>query len=340
MPHQEVRQVGAQIGNELFTMADFSRLNTTCKFLVLMPQWDFLDFIAAQARNYKSFTLRMNTEATDIIKENGRIVGVKAQTPAGEIEIRSQLIIGADGRNSIIRKSAGFHVRDIGAPMDILWLRFSRLASDPPQTLGRIKAGIIFIMLNRENYWQCGFVIKKDGFEEISQAGIEAFRTNILDIAPFLADRIGELKTWDDVKLLTVKVDRLTEWHKDGLLCIGDSAHAMSPIGGVGINLAIQDAVATANLLWQPLTQGRCSNADLARVQQQRTYPTLITQGIQVLLQNNVISRTLSSKTTKVPLLFKLFKALPVLQRIPGYFIGIGFRPEHIKSPHISNHKQ
>ncbi len=338
VPHQEVRQLGGQIGDDLIMLADFAMTSATCPFIAFMPQWDFLDFVASKAKPLKQFSLRMKTEATGLIEQNGRIVGVRAQSQNDkggreEIEIFAQLVIGADGRSSIVRQAAGFEIDDIGAPMDVLWLRFSRHESDPSQTIGRVKPGLIFIMLNRQDYWQCGFVIKKGGFEDLKSGGMEGFHQHIVRVAPFLEDRLSELKDWGDVKLLTVKVDRLKRWHREGLLCIGDSAHAMSPVGGVGINLAVQDAVAAANILWQPLLQGDCSDAVLARVQRRRSYPTRMTQGLQVFLQNNVISRALSAKQISAPPLLKLFNVVPLMRAVPANLIGMGFRPEHIHSP-------
>lgn len=335
LPHQKVRRLGGQIGDDLVMLANFASLKTTCPFVAFMPQWDFLDFLAGQAKKYSSFSLRMNTEATGLIEEEGRISGVRARTAEGELEIKAKLVIGADGRASIVRQSAGFVVDDIGAPMDVLWLRFSRKDSDPGETLGRVKPGLLFLMLNRNEYWQCGFVIKKGDFEKIKTDGIESFHKHIINVAPFLADRVDEVNSFDDVKLLTVKVDRLQTWHRDGLLCIGDSAHAMSPIGGVGINLAVQDAVATANLLWKPLRDGTCDDNNLAKVQRRRSYPTRMTQGLQVFLQNNAVSKALSAETIKTPLPLKIINALPVLQAIPADIIGMGFRPEHIECPEV-----
>ena len=333
-PHQQVSQIGAQIGSEFVMIADFSRLSTHCKFLAFMPQWEFLNFIAEQAKQFSTFKLRMTAEATDLIEESGRIVGVKAKTPEGELHVRAQLVVGADGRGSITRQRAGFEVIDAAAPMDVLWLRMSRKESDPGQTLGRIDTGVIFIMLNREDYWQCGFVIPKGKLEELRTEGLDAFRQRVIKVAPFMADRLDEIKSWDDVKLLTVKVDRLTKWHREGLLCIGDAAHAMSPIGGVGINLAIQDAIATANALWKPLSEGTCGETDLQKVQERRLYPTRMTQRLQIFLQKNFVQKALESdKPMSLPLAMRLFKTVPRLRGIPAQVLGVGFRPEHIHSP-------
>ena len=248
-PHQELRTLGAQIGDTFLQVADFAHLPTHCQFVALMPQWDFLSFIAEQAKRYPGFRLEMEAEVTALTEEGGRVTGLRAETPLGSLTVRADLVVGADGRHSIVREKAGLEVADLGAPMDVLWMRLSRRPTDPGQTLGRVDAGRIFVMLNRQDYWQCAYVIPKGGFDQIRQGGLTAFRGEITRLAPYLGDRVGELDDWSDIKLLTVAVDRLRVWHRPGLLCIGDAAHAMSPIGGVGINLAIQDAVAAANIL-------------------------------------------------------------------------------------------
>ncbi len=248
-PHQEAQTIGAQIGDTFLDVADFSHLPTRCRFIAFMPQWDFLDFVAEQARHYPNFQLETEAEVTDLIEEGGRVVGLRAETSQGSLRVRADLVVGADGRHSTVREKAGFEVVDLGAPMDVLWMRLGRRPSDPGQTLGRVDAGRILVMLNRQDYWQCAFVIPKGGFDEFRSRGLPAFRDEIARLAPYLHDRVDELADWSDVKLLTVAVDRLRTWHRPGLLCIGDAAHAMSPIGGVGINLAIQDAVAAANIL-------------------------------------------------------------------------------------------
>lgn len=337
LPHQKAIRPGAAVGNDYFTVADFSYLPTKCKFIAFMPQWDFLNFLSDEARRYPCFSLRMNTEATGIIEEAGRVMGVTAKTETGWLNVRAQLVIAADGRGSIIRQSAGLEVEDVGAPMDVLWMRISRQDSDPVETMGRVASGAMFIMLNRKDYWQCGFIIPKGKLDEYRQEGIEKFRDRVAAIAPFVADRVDQLKSWDDIKLLTVKVDRLKKWYRDGLLCIGDSAHAMSPVGGVGINLAIQDAVATANMLYKPLLQGTCTQEDLSKVQQRRTYPTRMTQRLQVAIQNKVINPTLqSSKPVSAPWIMHSLNVIPLLRAIPATVIGQGFRPEHIQTPDAS----
>lgn len=332
-PHQETRQISGQVGGETVEIGDFTHLSTHCKFLALMPQWDFLNFIAEQGKRYPEFQLRMPAEAVDVIEDQGRIAGVIAKTGDGLLEIRAALTVGADGRRSIVRERAGLEVMDLGAPMDVFWMRVSRRATDPGQTLGRAAAGKILIMINREEYWQCGYVIPKDAAEETRNRGIEHFRQEMVNLAPFLADRIGELRDWNDVSLLTVKVDRLKKWFRPGLLCIGDSAHAMSPVGGVGINLAIQDAVAAANILASRFASGTVGESDLASLQRRREFPTRATQKLQIAVQNRVIRRVLgSSAPLRVPLALRLLGRFPFLRRIPARVIGVGFRPEHIRT--------
>jgi 2-polyprenyl-6-methoxyphenol hydroxylase-like FAD-dependent oxidoreductase len=332
-PHQEVRELAGQVGEETVKIADFTHLPTQCKFLALMPQWDFLNFIVEQGKRYPRFQVMMRTEATALIEQGGRIVGVRATTPDGVVEIRASLTIGADGRRSVVRERAGFEVLDLGAPMDVLWMRISRRPSDPCQSLGHIEAGKMLVMIDREDYWQCGFIIPKGGMDEIRKRGIEQFREEIATLQPFLRDRVSELRDWEDVSLLTVKVDRLRQWSRPGLLCIGDAAHAMSPVGGVGINLAIQDAVAAANILAAKLAAGSVREQDLQAVQRRREFPTRATQWLQILLQNGVIRRVLASaKPLTVPWPLKLLERWPVLRRIPARVIGMGFRPEHVQT--------
>jgi 2-polyprenyl-6-methoxyphenol hydroxylase-like FAD-dependent oxidoreductase len=336
-PHQEVRELTGQIGDETVVIGDFRHLPTHCKFIALMPQWDFLNFLAEHARRYAGFHLRMQARATDLIIADGRVVGVLAETPEGPLEIRADLVVGADGRHSDIRERAGLKVEDLGAPMDVLWLRLSRRPEDKQQTLGRIQAGVVFVMLDRGDYWQCAYVIPKGGYEKMRAAGLEAFRASIVALNPAFADRVHEIASWDDVKLLTVTVDRLKSWSRPGLLCIGDAAHAMSPIGGVGINLAIQDAVAAANILWEPLRPGPVPLEVLDRVQERREWPTRATQRLQLFIQNRVISNVLALKTTpRPPLAVKLLQWFPVLRRIPARVLGMGFRPEHVQTPEVA----
>jgi 2-polyprenyl-6-methoxyphenol hydroxylase-like FAD-dependent oxidoreductase len=334
LPHSRVARLSGQVGGTTIALADFSHLPTHCKFIALMPQWDFLDFLAAHGRKYPAFDLRMRTEATGLIEEGGRVAGVRAKSPDGEIEVRADLTVGCDGRHSTLRERAGFHVEDIGAPMDILWFRVSRRDSDTAETFGHMEAGRMLVMLNRTDYWQCAYVIPKGGIDKVKAAGPKAFRDSVAFMSPFLRDRLSELKSWDDVKLLTVAVDRLSRWHRPGLLCIGDAAHAMSPIGGVGINLAIQDAVAAANILAAPLKEGRVTEALLEAVQRRRTMPMRVIQWLQVQVQNNVLNPVLkSSARPKPPFAAKLLNWFPPLQRLPARIIGLGVRPEHVATP-------
>jgi 2-polyprenyl-6-methoxyphenol hydroxylase-like FAD-dependent oxidoreductase len=301
-----------------------------------MPQWDFLNFVAGQGKRYKSFDLHMQTEATDLIEEGGRVVGLRAKAPDGELVIRADLVVGADGRHSTVRQRAGLVSDDYGAPMDVLWFRLTRKQTDDAETFGHAEAGAMMIMLNRGDYWQCAFVIPKGGMDRIKAAGLEAFRDRVVTMSPFLADRVAELKSWDDIKLLSVTVDRLRRWWRPGLICIGDAAHAMSPIGGVGVNLAVQDAVAAANRLAGPLGSGTVSDADLAAIQARRTLPVKFTQRLQLTMQDRLISPMLASThRPKPPLLFKLFDWLPMLRRIPGRLLAVGILPEHIHTPDV-----
>ena len=336
-PHQEIREFAGQIGDELIPLADLTHLPTHCKFLGFMPQWDFLDFLADEARSYPAFKLMMNAEVTDLLEAGNKIVGVKVSTPEGDLEIRAELTVGCDGRKSIVREQAGLLVESLGAPIDVLWFRLSRKPGDPGQVLGRFVTAKIMVMLNREDYWQCAFVIPKGAAEEIKRRGLEAFRADIVAIAPFLKDRVAELQDWDQVKLLTVLVDRLRKWYRPGLLCIGDAAHAMSPVGGVGINLAIQDAVATANILAGPLSVGYVSVNHLQKVQWRREFPTKVTQWGQVQVQERILKPVLGSRgQVRVPWFLRLFKMFPLLRRIPARLIGIGVRPEHVRTPDMN----
>jgi 2-polyprenyl-6-methoxyphenol hydroxylase-like FAD-dependent oxidoreductase len=314
-------------------LADFTHLPTTCKFIAFMPQWDFLNFIVDQTKALPNFRLRMRSEVTALVEEGGRVAGVRARTPAGDVEVRADLVVGCDGRHSLVRQCAGLLIDDLGAPMDVLWMRLSKRQRDPAQSLGRVASGAILVMFERGDYWQCGFVIPKGGIDEIKQGGLPAFRERLAAFAPVLADRVAELDSWDKIKLLTVIVDRLRNWHRPGLLCIGDAAHAMSPIGGIGINLAIQDAVAASNILAAPLLAGTVDGGTLGAVQRRRMLPTRLTQRLQLFLQNNVITRVLDAKkAVGVPLVFRLMRRWPILRRIPARVMGVGFRPEHVRT--------
>jgi 2-polyprenyl-6-methoxyphenol hydroxylase-like FAD-dependent oxidoreductase len=333
LPHQEVRELAGQVGNESVTIADFTHLPTHCQFLALMPQHDFLNFIAEKGKTYSQFHLNMSAEVTDIVQENGMVTGVRAQTPDGEKKIHADLVVGADGRRSVIRDRAELQIIHLGAPMDVMWMRISHLPSDPKQTFGHVESGKIFVMLDREEYWQCAYVIPKGSADKVRENGLAAFRQEIVRLSPFLGERVEELRDWKDISLLTVSVDRLSHWSRPGLLCIGDAAHAMSPIGGVGINLAIQDAVAAANILAPIFMEGRPSESELAEVQRRREFPTRATQRMQTIVQNHVLARVLrSDQPIALPWPLKLFRRWRFLCRIPARIIGIGFRPEHIKT--------
>jgi 2-polyprenyl-6-methoxyphenol hydroxylase-like FAD-dependent oxidoreductase len=323
-------------------VADFSSLSTQCRFVAFMPQWDFLNFLAEEAARYPTFQLRRQADVTGLLEEADSVAGLLASTPDGPLEVRASLVVGADGRHSTVRAKAGLSIEEFGAPMDVLWFRLSRRASDPGDPVGRFDTGQIFIMLNRGDYWQCGFVIPKGSRDQLQEQGLPAFRDAVAQLAPFMADRVGELHDWEPIKLLTVQVDRLRRWYRPGLLCIGDAAHAMSPIGGVGINLAIQDAVATANLLAAPLRAGQPTVEDLQQVQQRREWPACMTQRVQLLIQDRVIKRILADGgKLSPPFAIRLLALLPFLRRIPARMIGLGFRPEHVhtsdtKTPRVS----
>src|SRR5579884_186835 len=300
-PHQEISELAGQVGAEKVTIADFTHLPTFCRFLVLMPQWDFLDFMKAHAQRYPEFRLLMQAEVTDVIEENGSIAGVRANTPDGPLEVRAMLTVGADGRHSMVRQRAGLKVIDLGAPMDVLWMRLSRRPGDPGQTFGHFDQGRILILLNRDEYWQVAFVIPKGAAGRVREKGLDAFRSELVALEPFLRDRVDELRDWKDVSVLTVTVDRLEKWSRPGLLCIGDAAHAMSPIGGVGINLAIQDAVATANLLGRILLSRAPSDSKLQALQKRRSFPTRATQRVQIEIQNRIIRNVLANTGPLTP---------------------------------------
>jgi 2-polyprenyl-6-methoxyphenol hydroxylase-like FAD-dependent oxidoreductase len=333
LPHQQVTQLRAHIGAEEFVIADFSRLPTRYRFLALMPQWDFLTFVEQQARRYPTFHLKMQAEVTEVIQQDDRITGVQVKTPGGIQNIRAELVVAADGRNSILRNRAGLKVDDLGAPMDALWVRLSRKADDPSTAL-RFDRGKILILIDRGSYWQCAFVIRKGEYDEMQCKGLDSLRADIVEIAPFLHDRVGELRNREQLKLLSVRVDRLRQWYRPGLLCIGDAAHAMSPVGGVGINLAIQDAVAAANKLVEPLRKGVVTTDCLAGIQKRRMFPTRLTQRLQLLIQKHLISRVLAT-SARVTLPFPVRVALrsKVLGRIRGRMMGMGLHPEHIRTP-------
>jgi len=336
LPHRTVDRLTMQIGNRRIRLIDLTHLPTQCKYIALMPQWDFLNFLADHGRRYSQFDLRMRAEATDLIEAEGRIVGVRVKMPDGELTVRADLVVGCDGRHSTVREKAGLQADDYGAPMDVLWFRITRRDSDGADVFGHIEAGALLVMLDRGDYWQCAYVIPKGGIDRVKANGIEAFRNRVVALSPFLADRIGELRSFDDVKLLSVMVNRLRQWWRPGLICIGDAAHAMSPIGGVGINIAVQDAVAAANCLAAPLRVCTINTRHLQAVQARRDFPARMTQKIQLTMQNRIIGPALQgTREPKPPLLFKLFDAFPVLRRLPARLLALGIRPEHVQTPDI-----
>jgi 2-polyprenyl-6-methoxyphenol hydroxylase-like FAD-dependent oxidoreductase len=332
-PHQEARELRAVVNGQVVPVADFTRLPTHCKFIAFMPQWDFLNFLSAHAKRFPSFQLLMEHEVVGLIFENNRVAGVRAKTPRGEVEMHADLVIGADGRHSTTHARAGFEQLEFGVPIDVLWMRISKKTGDPEQTLGFFEHGKLLVLLDRGDYWQVGFVIPKGGFDEIKARGLPQLQNDIASFASFLRDRVTQLDDWSKIRLLTVQINRLRNWCREGLLCIGDSAHAMSPAGGVGINLAIQDAVATANLLAEKLRSGPVSVNDLRRVQARREWPTRLIQGMQVFIHRHVVTGHASGNRNSLPFVLRLLKWFPVLRQIPARFVGIGPRPEHFHSP-------
>ena len=334
LPHQKVSQINALFGDLALTVADFNHLQTQCRFIALMPQWDFLNFLTLEAARYPTFHLRMQSEVTGLIEEKKCVIGLNAISLGRPLSVRTNLVVGADGRHSVVRTQANLKVQDFGAPMDVLWFKLTRQSGDPKDPVARFDTGRVFIMLNRGEYWQCGFVISKGSLGQIRERGLPALRDDIVKLAPFVSGRVGELQDWEEIKLLTVQVDRLRQWFRPGLLCLGDAAHAMSPVGGVGINLAIQDAVAAANLLAGPLRSNRLITEDLRRVQRRREWPTRLTQQVQLSIQNRVISRVLRDDSfLSPPFLIQLLARFPFLRRLPARLIGIGFCPEHVSTP-------
>lgn len=333
LPHQRVTSATARVGDFVFHAADFRYVPTHCKFVALMPQWDFLNYLSDRARRFAGFDLRMQHEGVGLIHSGERIVGVEALSPHGPLRIEADLVVACDGRHSNMRKAAGLAVQEFGVPIDVLWFRMSRREGDPDQVLGTVNYGQALILINRGDYFQAGMIIRKGSLEEIQAEGLDAFRLNIARIAPFLSDRAGEIENWDQVKLLTVQINRLRQWWLPGLLCIGDAAHAMSPAGGVGINLAIQDAVAAANLLAGPLRSGHVTNLVLDRLQRRREFPARVTQWLQVAAHNAFEAAFRNSGPLEAPWQLKAIDQIPGRKYVMGYVVGVGVRPEHVTNP-------
>ncbi len=340
LPHQKLQKLEGQFGDQSVRIADLERLRVNYPFIAMMPQWDFLNFLRQSGQRFSSLQVLMNTNATDLIWSSDRVVGVSADTPGGPVEIRASLTIACDGRHSTVRQRAKLEVQEIGAPMDVLWFRAGWRANETENLFARIQSGKMLVTFDRGDYWQCAYVIAKGQFDAVKARGLEAFRNDVASMASILGAGLSDVKSWDDVKLLTVAINRLKRWTLPGLLCIGDAAHAMSPVGGVGVNLAIQDAVATANLLAAKLvalkaSRGCPSEQDLEAVQQRRTFPVRMTQAMQVVVQNNIISRAIKpdEKPLRVPIVLRIISNVPWLQALAGRLVAIGVRPEHVHSP-------
>lgn len=331
-PHQKLRRMVMRFGGEKLIIGDFTKLKTPYPYIALIPQWDFLDLLAKEAKRYPTFRLIMQAKVTDLIEEDGRICGVRAVTPDQELEIRSELVIGADGRHSTVREAARLLVDEIGAPIDVLWMRISREPTDPSQLYAVFDRGEALVMIDRDQYFQCGFLIEKGSLDRLKEKGLSSFRQRVLHLAPFLENRVEELKSWDDIKLLSVRINRLQQWWRPGLLCIGDSAHAMSPVGGIGINLAIQDAVAAANILTEPILSGTLNVNHFKAVQRRRTLPVVITQKFQEFVQSRIIGQALAAKDhAKAPWFLRVCNRWPLLRRVLAWWIGFGVRPERVQ---------
>lgn len=334
LPHQQLQTMDGLIGGTKVRIADLSRLNTKYPFIAFMPQWDFLNFLREPGKRFASLEVLMSTEAVDLIRRGDTIAGVRASTPDGIVDIEADLTIACDGRHSTVRERAGLGVEEIGAPMDVLWFGVGRKPDETENLFARIEPGKMMVTFDRGDYWQCAYVIAKGQYDAVKARGLQALLDDVVRMAPILKQGIADVKSFDDIKLLTVAINRLHRWSRPGLLLIGDAAHAMSPVGGVGVNLAVQDAVATANLLADRLTRGCPSEDELDAVQRRREFPVKMTQRMQVIVQNHIISGALkgSDRPLKVPLLLRLISAWPWLQGIPARFIAIGVRPEHVHS--------
>ncbi len=335
LPHQELQKMDGQFGGSSIRIADLSRLNAKYPFVAFMPQWDFLNFLRERGKRFPSLKVMMNADATDLVWSGETVAGVKADTPEGPVEIRADLTVACDGRHSIVREKARLEIKEIGAPMDVLWFRAGKAKDESESVFARVETGKMMVTFDRGDYWQCAYVIAKNQYDAVKARGLDALRDEIVRLAPVLKSGISDVKTWDDVKLLTVAINRLKRWTRPGLLCIGDAAHAMSPVGGVGVNLAVQDAVATANLLAAKLAKGCPPETELDAVRRRREFPVWMTQRMQVVVQNNIISAALNpgDAPLQAPIFARVINAVPWLQGITARFIGLGVRPEHVHSP-------
>lgn len=335
LPHQRLQRMEGKFGGETVRIADLGRLNVKYPFIAFMPQWDFLNFLRESGKRFTSLKVLMSTEAIDLLRDGERVTGVKARAPDGMIDIEADLTVACDGRHSLVRERAGLEVEEIGAPMDVLWFRAGKRKDESESLFARVDPGKMMVTFDRGDYWQCAFVIPKGQYDAVKARGLPALLDDVARMAPILRPGLSEVKSWDDVKLLTVAINRLKRWTLPGLLCIGDAAHAMSPIGGVGVNLAVQDAVATANLLAAKLAHGCPSEEELDAVRQRREFPVKMTQRMQVVVQNNIVSAALrpGNQPLKAPFVMRLVTAIPWLQGITARFVGIGVRPEHVQSP-------
>jgi len=336
LPHQKLQKMDGMFGDQQIRIADLSRLKTNYPYIAFMPQWDFLNFLREKGRRFPSLRVMMNANATDLVWSGDRVVGVNVDTSQGPLEIRAELTVGCDGRHSTVRQSAKLEVEEIGAPMDVLWFRVARRADENESLFARVQTGRMLVTFDRGDYWQCAYVIPKGQFDAVKARGLDAFRKDVTAMAPVLSSGISEVGSWDDVKLLTVAINRLKHWSRPGLLCIGDAAHAMSPVGGVGVNLAVQDAVATANILTaRLLADGPLSEGELDAVRRRREFPVRMTQAMQVVVQNKIISLAIKGgpQPIRVPLFARLINATPWLQGIAAHLVALGVRPEHVHSP-------
>ncbi|HEY0122627.1 MAG TPA: FAD-dependent oxidoreductase [Rhizobium sp.] len=331
LPHTEAPRLHAEMGGKDVTIADFSRLPVRCRFIAFMPQWEFLDYIAREANRFPNFRLVMRAGLTDLIEEDGGVAGVRVETPEGSLTLRAALVVGADGRNSAVREKAGLEVRSFGSPSDVVWMKLSRRPDDPPYTMGHGGPRQGFVMIDRGDYWQCGYVVRKGSFADVREQGLDAFRATVAAVSPLPPERMQEIRSWDDVHLLSVRIDRLKRWWRPGVICIGDAAHAMSPIGGVGVNLAIQDAVAAANLLSGPLNGGTLADWNLAAVEARRRFPTKATQKLQLMMRRDRRKRDGDeARRNGPPAFMRSIARWPLLAHLAGRLIGLGFRPEHV----------